>query len=525
MTILLKGGLLYDGSQDPPRLADVLLNEDRIIKVADSIDHAAERIIDCTGLAIAPGLIDAHSHNDFYVDLDDAERFFKPFLEQGITTQVTGNCGFSAFGVESDSPHRDKVGAGLFRARRAGSYAEFCAEAQGKAFVNIAPLIGHGTARISVTGLASCKLTEQELARELALVEDAMRGGAFGGSFGFMYEPGMYAPRAELVAFAKKIAEYDGILTVHPRANSSVALGYPLLSKPHIEIALDEVIDLMRASGVRVEYSHLIFVGKSSWKCVDAMLNKFYAARAQGYDIAYDNYSMSYGASVITVICPPWYLALPIAKRKTPLNRLKLRITIDITRKALGIGYEDITVAYIADDKPQYEGRTVAEIAKAEGMDPLDLYLKLIDLSGGEGRVYLSKYYNEAILRRLMEDELSLFMTDAWVEHQGLQNASAYQGYPHFLLMAQQWGIPMERVIHKMTQGTARRFGIAERGSILEGNYADVTIIDPAGLRVDLSKPDSKPEGIRYVLVNGTFAVDAGQYVSQTAGRVLRKRS
>lgn len=523
MTILLKNGLLYDGSPNPPHKADVLLDGDRIAAVGESLTAEAERVIDCTGLSVTPGWIDAHSHNDFFVDYDDAEAYYRPFIEQGITTQISGNCGFSAFGVEKDTPYRDKVGAGLFRAREAGGFEDFRKKAEGKLYVNLAPLIGHGTTRISVSGLAPRKLEPAELERELALVEEAMRGGAFGGSFGFMYEPGMYAPKEELIAFAQKLAEFDGILTVHPRANSKVALGYPLLSKPHIEIALDEVIDIMCASGVKVEYSHLIFVGKSSWKCLDTMLEKFRAARAEGFDIAYDNYSFTYGASVIMVICPPWYMALSKEQRKSAFNRFKLRLIIDITRKALGIDYKDITVAYISDEARQYEGRNIAEIAKAEGMDPLDLYLELIDLSGGEGRVYLGKYYDDAILRRLMEDDLSVCMTDAWVEGKGLQNGAAYQGYPNFLLKAREWRIPTERVIHKMTQAIAERFGIAERGSIVPGNFADVTVFDAAALKVDVNKPDFHPEGIRHVVVNGVFAVQDGLYVKQQSGKVLTK--
>lgn len=523
MTILLQNGLLYDGSRNPPRKADVLLDGDRIVAVGESLTAEAERVIDCTGLSVAPGWIDAHSHNDFFVDYDNAEIFYRPFLEQGITTQIVGNCGFSAFGVEKDSPNRDKVGAGLFKAHEAGSFADFYKKSMGKLFVNLAPLIGHGTARISVSGLASRKLEPAELERELALVEEAMQGGAFGGSFGFMYEPGMYAPKDELIAFAQKLAEFGGILTVHPRANSKVALGYPLLSKPHIEIALDEVIDIMRASGVKVEYSHLIFVGESSWNCLDTMLQKFRTARADGFDIAYDNYSFTYGASVITVICPPWYMAMSQKQRKSIFSRLKLRLTIDITRKALGIDYKDITVAYISDEARQYEGRNIAEIAKTEGMDPLDLYLKLIDLSGGEGRVYLGKYYNDAILRRLMEDDLSVCMTDAWVEGKGLQNGSAYQGYPNFLLKAREWGIPTEQVIHKMTRAIAERYCISERGSVAPGYFADITVFDAVALKVDENRPDFHPEGIRHVLVNGVFAVEDGQYVKQQAGVMLTK--
>jgi len=520
---MFQGGLVYDGTANPPRKADLLVEGDRIVAMGENLPNAADHTVNCEGLSVTPGWIDAHSHNDFFYDLDHAEPFYRPFLQQGITTQITGNCGFSVFGVRADSPHRQKVGAGLFHTEHAGSYQEFCERAQGKLYVNIAPLIGQGTARIGVSGLSPRAPGPAELETELTAVEEAMAGGAFGGSYGLMYEPGMYIPKEELIAFARKIAEHDGILTVHPRANSKVALGYPLLSKPHIELALDEVIEIMRATGVRVQYSHLIFVGESSWKCLDPMLNKFYAARAEGFDIAYDHYSFCYGASVITVICPPWYMALTEPKKRSPFNRLKLRAIIDITRKALGIGYQDITVAYIADDARGYEGRTVAEIAATEGMDPLDLYLKLIDLSHGEGRVYLGKYYNDTILRRLMQDDLSLCMTDAWVEEKGVQNASAFQCYPNFLLNARRWNVPTERVIHKMTGAVAGRFGIVNRGILQPGNYADITVFDPETLSVKAEQPDFRPGGICHVMVNGVFAMENGADQPARAGVVLKK--
>ena len=523
MAVLFQNGLVFDGSDNPPRKADVLVEGDRIVAVGEGLRAEAAQTVDCEGLCVTPGWIDAHSHNDFFYNVPNAETYYRPFLQQGITTQITGNCGFSVFGVQADSPYRQKVGAGLFRTCDAGNYQHFCEQARGTLYVNIAPLIGQGTARIGITGLASRALTREELKLELAAVDEAMAGGAFGGSYGLMYEPGMYMPREELVAFAQKIVEYDGILTVHPRANSKVALGYPLLSKPHIELALDEVIAIMRATGVRVEYSHLIFVGKSSWRCLEPMLGKFEAARAEGYDIAFDHYSFSYGASVITVICPPWYMALSAEKRHMPLQRLKLRATIDITRKALGIGYQDITVAYISDQARQYEGRTIAEIAQAERMDPLDLYLKLIDLSGGEGRVYLGKYNNEAIQRRLMQDDHSLCMTDAWVEEKGLQNASAFQGYPYFLLKAREWNVPTQRVIHKMTGAIAERYGIAKRGALIPGYFADVTVFNPDLLQVKTDQPDYRPDGICHVMVNGVFAVEKGRYQSQQTGKVLKK--
>ena len=526
MKILFKGGYVIDGSGAPGFKGDVLVDGERIAAVGANLDVQADKTVDCTGLTVAPGFIDAHSHNDFFYDYDDAEKYYEPFVRQGITTQVTGNCGFSPFGVAADSRFKDKVGGGLFRAKKPGSFREFVSAAEGRLFVNVVPLVGHGTTRISISGYDPTPLTKEQIAQEMRLVDEAMENGAFGGSFGFMYEPGIYAKHDELVEFAKRIAKYDGILTVHPRACSKVALGYPLLSKPHIELALDEVVGIMKESGVRTEYSHLIFVGETSWKSLDPMLEKFHRLNREGCSIAYDNYSFTYGASVITVVLPPWYMALPKEDRKKPFNMFKLKLMTNITKIALGIDFCDFTVAYISADPAhkKYEGKTVSECAREEGLSDFDMYIKLVDLSNGQGRLYLGKYYNDEIINRLMTDDLSVFMTDAWVEAAGTQNGAAYQGFPYFLKRAKEGNIPLESVIHKMTGKTADRFCIKERGTLKAGNYADVTVFDYDGIKVDPSVPDFTPVGIKHVYVNGEAAVEDGVYRTQRAGKVVLKK-
>lgn len=137
----------------------------------------------------------------------------------------------------------------------------------------------------------------------------------------------------------------------------------------------------MKQTGVKTEYSHLIFVGKTSWDSCEPMLKKFHALNEQGYKIAYDNYSFTYGASVITVVLPPWYMALPKNERKKPFNMLKLRVMTYITKKLLGIDFCDFTVAYISDEHKEYEGKTVAECAEKEGLGVFDMYIRLVDLA------------------------------------------------------------------------------------------------------------------------------------------------
>lgn len=519
MGLLLKNGLVYDGSRNKPRICDIYIAEGIIKKIGNDLKIDGVKEIDCTNLVVAPGFIDCHSHNDFFLNRDEANL---PFLRQGITTQIVGNCGFSAYGV-SNAKYQHLIGGGLFNIDKPYSLDEFRGSVKGKLIQNIVPLIGHNTTRTAIAGYNPKKLTPDELKRQLALVEEAMKAGAFGGSLGLMYQPGMYADFTELVAFAEVIKNYDGILTIHARANSKIAMGYSLLGKPHIERALDEILAIMKKTHVKVQYSHLIFVGESSWKCVDLMLNKFKEARKDGFDIAYDLYPFTYGASVITVILPSWYLKLTKEERKKPFNRLKLKIIINLTKKLLGIDYSDLIISYISDDYPQYEGKSVQEIAELENKSPFDTYLKLVDLSNDKGRIMLGKYYNEDIITKLMNDDLSLYMTDAWYEEKGTQNAGTYQAFPYFIQKTKEKKLKLEETLHRMTGKTAERFKINKRGFIKEGYFADITIFDYDNIEINPKIPNFTPKGIKYVIVNGEITIDNNEYTGVRKGIVLRK--
>ena len=481
MKTLFKGGTIYDGTGARPYTGDVLIEDDRILKVGKNLRSKADKVIDLKGKQICPGLIDAHSHNDFFYDYEDAEKYYKPFIEQGITTQITGNCSFSPFGIDPDTPYRDKVGGGLFDAKAPCSFAEFKRRAEGNLFVNMVPLIGQGSVRAGMTGYDPAPYTPEQIEKELAHVREAMEGGAFGGSLGFMYEPDRYAQKDEIYAFAREIAKYDG-------------------------------------------YSHLIFTGQRSWKLLDKMLTTFYRERMKGNPIAFDNYAFHYGASVITVVFPEWYAQLSKEEAAKPANRKKLELTILMYRKVLGIDWDDMVVAYISDEHPEYEGKTIPQCAAEEGLENLDMYLKLVDLSNRAGSIYLGKYYNADIVRRLMNDELSVFMTDAWVVEKGLQNIAAFQTFPQFFELAKRDGIPIQKVVRKMTGLTADRYKIPERGYLKPGYKADITVIDLDKMKVNEDKPDFTPEGIEYVYVNGQPVLEEGKYIGGKAGTVVLKK-
>ncbi|MCL2188924.1 MAG: amidohydrolase family protein [Defluviitaleaceae bacterium] len=521
MKILLKNGTIYDGTGAPSYMGDVYIEGERIVDIGTGLSPEVDKVIDCTGLSITPGFIDAHSHNDFFVDGEDRDAYFAPFIKQGITTQIVGNCGFSSYGVSRESVHKNKVGGGLFHTKKAGGFADFLHAARGRMPVNIAPLIGHGTVRIGISGYDAAHFSKAQIEEMLTHVREAMELGALGGSLGIMYQPGMYADKEEFVAFAREIAKYDGILTVHPRANSKVSLSYrPIFIKPHLEIALDEVINIAQEAGVKLHYSHLIHVGEATWKCCSTMLEKLHNANA-----TYDLYAFCYGGSVITVILPPWYLHLSEEKRKRPMVQLRLKLLINLARKLLGLDFDDFIIADMGAKYAHYQGKNIGEIAREQGLSKIDMYIKLVEDSQGKARIFIEKYNNEEIILKLMQDKSSMFMTDAWLENSGRQSHATFQGFPLFLVKAREAGLPLAEIIHKMTGKTAERFRLPNRGTLKAGNFADITVFDYEAVSVDLSTPEATPKGINYVLINGNIVVDEGVYKPMLCGQmVLRDR-
>ncbi len=518
MRTLLRNGLIIDGVGGNGFTGSVVLDGDRIEAVIRGeapvgFDGAA---VDCAGLAVAPGFIDAHSHNDWYAARRNPLPYFRPFAEQGITTQVCGNCGFSPFGYERGTAHEALLGSGLFRLGDAegdfSSFGPWKDAADARAPLNLVPLQGHGSVRIGLAGYENRPLAPEEMRLHDAKIEESFDRGVFGLSFGLMYEGDRYARADELERAARITAKRGGILTVHARACSAASTSYspPFGGRPHNLRALDEMIRLARATGVRLQYSHLIFVGTASWKTVDESLALIDAARKDGVDIAYDLYSMTFGVSVITVVLPNWYLSLPPAKRRSPMTKLRLAAEIGLTKRVLGFGFQDMQVAWVGEGNEALCGKRVPALAEEWGVSDLDAYLRLVDLSEGRGRVNMYRYYDEPTVSRLARHEPSLFMTDAWIEEEGTQNAAAFSSFPKFLAMAREGtGPSLEATVRKMSGATADRFGIPDRGYLRAGYAADVTVFDPAEVGANGDEP-VRPAGIREVYVGGRRVVSAG---------------
>ncbi|HOW38406.1 MAG TPA: hypothetical protein PLZ76_05795, partial [Bacillota bacterium] len=491
--MLLKNGTIYDGSGTPPFRGSVWIKKDRIIKIFHENEPLVvsrnETIKDCSGLVIGPGFIDAHSHNDFFAAREDRLPYFLPFVQQGVTTMVAGNCGFSAAGYQPKTPYNDQIGGGLFSnfGKDFSDFGQWAKLVDGKMPVNLVSLVGHGTVRIGLSGKSPNPLTpEQKKAMELCL-EKSLSQGAAGISLGLMYEPGQFVPSEELETVARICKKHGKILTVHARAYSKVSTSYnpPVGGRAHNLRAMDEVLDLVGKTGVKTEYSHLIFVGKQSWGTVSESLRLLEETKKQGNDIGFDLYPMEFGASVITVVLPTWYLELPKEKRRGLFVQSRLALEIFLAIKVLGFGFSDVLITNTFGRCPEIEGKRISEIAKERKWSPLKTYLDIVDKTDARCNVLMYQYQNPEIIETLRTHPQSIYMTDAWIEEGAkIQNFACFSAFPKFLILARDHGTPLEKAIAKMSGDTARRFGIAERGFLREGYYADMTVFDLAGLRV-----------------------------------------
>lgn len=522
MATLLKNCKIYDGSGSEAFSGDILINGEKILEVGEIDASKADKTIDIKGKSIASGFIDPHSHNDWFAIKEEPLKYFEPFIRQGITTFVTGNCGLSAIGFEKNSQYIDKVGGGLFffinTTGKYGTFSEFNDAIDRNMPCNVATLVGHCSARASVAGYENRKLTQDEEKQMLGILENALAQGAAGISLGLMYEPGIYADTQELKKIVALCCKYNKPLTVHPRAESKVSMSYDsLFGRSHLLRAEDELVEISKGTNLKLQHSHAIFVGRKSFADKDEFIKIQNGLRASGVDAMFDIYDETLGVSVITVVLPVWYQGMSLADRKKPLNKLKLSVLIKATSALLGFGFRDIQVAYIGSGYEKYEGKTVHEIAKENGKSDLDMYLQLCDESNFKGRVNMGPYSTPEIIREFEHNPNCLYMTDAWVEDYGVQNPAIYDCFPKFLRDSLNGtGDTMPNTIRRMTGATADRFMLKNRGYIKPGYYADLTVFDEDDIKNAV--PDqTKSFGIDKVFINGTLLLDGDKLDCEAA--------
>ena len=531
MRILFKNGKIYDGTGADAFQGDILIENERIIAVAPALEEKADEVIDLGGLSISSGFFDAHSHNDWFCIKKEPLRYLEPFIRQGITSFVTGNCGLSAVGFDPDTPHVDKIGGGLFGYHgddKTGVYPtvqSFFEAIDRKNPCNIAVLVGHCSARSSVIGWEHRDLTAEEKERMLAIMEQGLKDGACGLSLGMMYEPGRYAGVPETRDVALLAEKYDRPLTVHPRAESAITLDYPMFGRAHILRALDELVEMSKGTHLKLEYSHAIFVGRSTFKYKDEFHRILDGLRKEGVDAGFDIYNELLGVSVMTVFLPTWFQVLSAEERRKPFTKFRFTILANLSMKMLGFGWKDIVIAYLGPGLEKYEGKTVYQIAKESGKSCVDAYLDLCEMSDFKGRANMGPYSTPEIIEWQSKRDNVLYMTDAWVEDYGVQNPAIYDCFPKFIrcsLLGK--GDTMPRTIRKMTGAVADRFSIPERGYLKPGFFADLTVFDEAEMQA--ATPDQeKSFGIKEVYINGHRVLSDGildKEALKTSGHALK---
>jgi N-acyl-D-amino-acid deacylase len=516
---LLRAGLIVDGTGAAPRPGSLLLQDGRIASIGEVPDDSAVPI-NCAGKVIAPGFIDAHSHMDFFSAGDDPHHF-DPFTAQGVTTFVAGNCGFSTFGFAPETQHRGLLENSLFKAGRDtldwNSFAEYREVLDGLGLThNFVHLVGHGAARTSLSGFEARPLNQAEYIQMLDLLELALSEGAAGVSLGLQYKPGVFAKLEELDDVARLVKRHDKLLTVHAKAYSSFSGTYPMIpfGRAHNLKAIDDMLGLARRTGVRLQFSHLIFVGSQTWKTVDEAISLFDRAIADGVDVCFDMFPYGCGATLLNTLLPEWFMARMPGALQSPMARARLRVEAEVGFRLVGFGYPQMQIMNAeCAEYDEDNGQFLPDIAARVGKSNFDTMLDILDKSNAEARVLFHDYYNDEIIDRLMQHPAAIFASDSWPEPGGHQNPAAYGTFPRFLHKARARGnISLEEAVYKMTGAAAKRFRLDKRGQLREGYAADVVVFDWNEVRDGASESgDAAPSGIERVFVNGEQILEAGK--------------
>lgn len=527
--LLIIGGRLVDGTGNPWVVADIAVRGDRIVARGRLAGAPARRVIDATGLVVAPGFIDMLGQSEFTLLVDPRA---ESKIRQGVTTEITGEGGSAA---PQNSRTLPDLAALIARFGIKIDWNDFSGyfgrlERQGIA-INLGSYVGATQVREAVLGYEDRAPTPAELAQMEQLVKEAMEQGALGLSTSLVYAPANYARADELVALARVAASYGGIYATHMRGEGR-----------GIYRALDETFAIAREANIPAEIFHLKVAGKDLWGQMDEVIARIQAARAAGLDITADQYPYVAGATSLSASIPPWAHA---GGHEDLLNRLRdpatrARLRREISQPGdnwenfywMAGGAEGVLISSVNNqDLKSYEGMRLAEIARQRGEEPLEALFDLLvaDEAQTDAIYFLM---SEADVKRALEQPWVSVGTDypavrpdgplgAWKPH-----PRAYGCFPRILgrYVREQKLLRLEEAIRKMTSLPAQRVGLRDRGLLLPGYYADIVIFDFERItdRATFEAPQQYSEGVKYVVVNGQLVLDGGEMARALPGRVLR---
>ena len=526
--ILIKNGKIIDGSGNPWYSADIGIRGDRIAAIGRLNNATAKKVIDATGLVVAPGFIDTLGQSETALLIDNRSL---SKLAQGITSEITGEGGSiapqDALTLAALQPALEPYHLTVDWTDLRGYFQRL--EKNGTP-LNIGTYVGAAQVREAVLGDANRAPTPEELEKMKALVADAMRQGALGISTALIYPPGHYAKTEELIELAKVVSQYGGIYASHMRSEGQSEAA-----------AIEEALRIGREAHVPVEIFHLKVIGKPRWGSMPKIVALIQAARDSGQDVSANMYPYVAGGTALASSLPPWVADGGLDKLLERLRdpAIRARIKQELAREHpdwenlyLGSGGPSgvLVASVLNKDLKQWTGKTVAEIAAAQKKDPLDAMFDFILADRGQtGAIYFIA----------SEDDLQYGLKQPWTSIGLDANESSLDGLlyePHghpraFGSMPRFLGhyvrdlklMPLEQGIRKITSLPAQRQGLIERGLLKAGFFADITVFDPLTIidKATYTEPAQLSQGVKYVLVNGQIEFADGQLTGVKSGRPL----
>ncbi|MGC9334206.1 MAG: N-acyl-D-amino-acid deacylase family protein [Anaerolineae bacterium] len=526
LDILIQGGTVVDGTGEPAFRADVGVAQGRIVALAAGIDQEAARVINAQGLHVAPGFVDPHTHSDLTLLVDPKA---ESKIRQGVTTEIVGNCGFSPAPVQRaavDEVRADAEPLGLEVRWR--SMEQYLAQMRkpGTA-LNVVALIGHNTVRGSVVGYADVQPSPEQQAAMEQVVTTAMAEGARGLSTGLFYPPGNYARTPEVVGLAQAAARLGGVYASHIRSESDGVLA-----------AVAEAIEIGEQAQGQIEISHLKLSGYRNWHQIDRLVSLLDKVQSRGVPVGCDQYPYNASSSWLACMLPYWAQA---GGAKAVADRLREpEVRTLLTRDYVenpgawedrgGMRYWKDVVVSDCETRPEVLGKSIAEIAENESTDPLQTALDLIIASEGQVACVWFDQLEENV-QTLMRHPLVVIGSDGYaLSPQGVLGRSkphprSYGTFPRVLgrYVREEKVMSLTEAVRKMTSTPAERFGLADRGVVRKGAWADLVLFDADTVadRATFTDPHQYPEGIPFVIVNGRLVIDQGNHTGALPGQVL----
>jgi N-acyl-D-aspartate/D-glutamate deacylase len=494
--VLIRGGRVLDGSGNPWFSADLGVSGDRIVAIGNLTSARAATVIDATGLVVAPGFIDAHSHSG--ASLATAElRGAVPLLTQGITTVLVNPDG----------------GGPTDLVRQKQDYAAGVG-------VNVALMVPHGSVRSAVLGAANRAPTSAELDRMRALVRAGMEAGAFGLSSGPFYAPGSFSTTDELVELAKVAAAYGGAYSSHIRDESDYTIG--------LVAAVDEVITVAREARLPGVVTHIKALGPRVWGYSTALVQRIDRARAQGIEVYADQYP--YDASqtgLAAALLPRWAQAGGTQALRGRLDdpetmaRIRAEVVQNLDRRG---GAARIRFGGTGEDA----GKTLADVATARTLDPVDAAIDIVRRGGGGSIISFNMHEDD--IHILMRQPWTMTASDGELPRMGVgvQHPRAYGTFPRKLgkYARDDRVVGLEQAVRSMTSLPAQVFRLTDRGVLRAGAIADIVVFDYDRVRdrATYDEPHQLSEGIVHALIGGRVSIQESRVTGALNGRVLDRR-